>query len=156
MSETIYKVHVGDFFVEPGMLNHLGILHGGCMVRQCDSALGLVAEQYVGERVLTVAIKDFDFKERTYVGDRIDFEVSLVTTSTHTMTFYVGVNKLGFGRSPVLVGEGIFVFIAVNQDFRPIPVPPLKIKTEEQGRFVSEVNSRFGLASEDNHQSSST
>jgi len=149
VTESIYKVHIGDFFVEPRMLNHLRITHGGAMIRECDSALGLLAEKYVNGRVLTVSIRDFSFKQRTHVGDRIDFEVTMIATSTHTMTFYVNVLMLGFGRQPVSVGEGVFVFIAVDENFNPSPVPALEVHSSDQEKFIRAVRKRYGLSLDD-------
>lgn len=123
MKTAYYHVRGGDFYVEPRMLNHLNILHGGELVRQCDSTIGLLASQYAQGRVLTVAIKQLDFSKVTHVQDHIDFCMTLIKTSTHTMMFHVTVELLRFDQPPEQIGEGCFIFIAVDDQLHPRPVP---------------------------------
>ncbi|WP_057873064.1 acyl-CoA thioesterase [Loigolactobacillus rennini] len=141
----LYQYRTGDFYVEPYMLNHLNILHGGELVRQCDSAIGLLASAYAGTSVLTAAIKEFSFKRRSQIGDHINFEVSLIETSSRTMTFYATINLERLNGTNLKVGETIFIFVAVNKDFKPITIPTFTPKDINQKQFIKRIKQQFHL-----------
>ncbi|MFC6165039.1 acyl-CoA thioesterase [Lactiplantibacillus dongliensis] len=142
---TFYQVESGDFFVDADMLNHLNILHGGVLVKHCDSTIGLLANRYTHSRVLTVAIKEFNFAKPAHVGDHISFSVTLLKTSRHTMTFHVEVRRQTYDSDPVAIGNGIFIFIAVNADLKPIPVPAYTVQDPEQQAFIKQIREEFAV-----------
>ncbi|MCT3064523.1 hypothetical protein C6Y11_00810 [Lactiplantibacillus pentosus] len=139
MDNSFYQVESGDFYVEPGMLNHLKILHGGVLLKQCDSTVGLLANEYTHSRVLTVAIKQFNFTKPGHVGDHIWFRTTLLKTSRHTMTFFTEVLKRDIDNNAEKVGEGVLIFVAVDDKLRPIEVAPYYIKDMTQQRDVEQL-----------------
>lgn len=142
---AFYQVEAGDFFVGPDMLNHLNILHGGVLVKHCDSTVGLIANRYTQSRVLTVAIKTFNFMQPARVGDHISFSVTLLKTGHHTMTFYVKVWRKTFENKSEVIGTGIFVFVAVNADLKPISVAPFTVQDVEQRDFIEQIRIKFNV-----------
>lgn len=141
----LYKFHTGDFYVEPHMLNHLDILHGGELVRHCDSALGMIASAYADSRVLTVAIKEFNFSRITHVNDHISFSVTLLATSNKTMTFYVEILLENLDQPIEQVGSGIFIFVAVDESFKSTTVPQFSPEKDEQQQFVTQIRQQFHI-----------
>lgn len=141
----LYKFHTGDFYVEPHMLNHLDILHGGELVRHCDSALGMIASAYADSRVLTVAIKEFNFSRITHVNDHISFCVTLLATSNKTMTFYVEILLENLDQPIERVGSGIFIFVAVDESLKSTTVPQFIPEKDEQRQFVAQIRHQFHI-----------
>ncbi|MFO1545454.1 hotdog domain-containing protein [Lactiplantibacillus plantarum] len=139
MHNSFFQVETGDFFVEAGMLNHLGILHGGVLMKKCDSTIGMLANEYTHSRVLTVAIKEFNFTKPGHVGDHIWFRTTLLKTSHHTMTFFTEVIGTDLDGHTEKVGEGVLVFVAVNEDLKPISVTPYHITNSKQRASVNQL-----------------
>lgn len=141
----LYKFHTGDFYVEPHMLNHLDILHGGELARHCDSAIGMLASSYADSRVLTVAIKEFNFQKITHVNDHISFSVTLLATSAKTMTYYVEILLENLDQPVEKVGTGIFIFVAVDEQLKSTQVPAFEPVDVEQQQFVTQIRQQFHI-----------
>ncbi|RRK10907.1 hypothetical protein D1831_04955 [Lactiplantibacillus garii] len=146
MKNAFYQVEMGDFFVSSGMLNHLNILHGGVLLKHCDSTVGVLANRYSQSRVLTVAIKNFNFACPAHVGDHIWFRVTLLKTGHHSMTFAVSIFSQGFEDSTATkIGEGLMVFVAVSEKLRPVLVKPYVVTDAEQQTKLNELMSKFDV-----------
>ncbi|CAM3152098.1 hotdog domain-containing protein [Lactiplantibacillus plajomi] len=146
MEANFYQVHLGDFFVAPGMLNHLNILHGGVLLKHCDSTVGVLANRYSHSRVLTVAINQFEFKRPAHVEDHIWFRITLLKTGRHSMNFLAEVFSQGITQGdPVKIGEGIMVFVAVNQALRPVKIPPYQVTDTDHQTKINAIIDKFGV-----------
>ncbi|KRL62252.1 acyl-CoA thioesterase [Lactobacillus psittaci] len=145
MSFSFYKCELGDFVVTPGMLNHLGILHGGNLVKHLDSNLGIFVSRYNGTRCVTGRIDRMNFLKRSYVGDCVYFEASILKTSKHTVTVYSAIKHRKLGQKSDLIGEAVFTFVAVTPEFELVPMKPFEVINEEQKQFISEKLKQFQL-----------
>lgn len=146
MEQTFYQVDMGDFFVESGMLNHLNILHGGILLKHCDSTVGVLANRYSHSRVVTVAIKHFNFSKPAHVADRVWFRVTLLKTGHHSMTFYTEIFRQGFEEQvPTKIGDGILVFVAVDAQLKPSLIAPFTITDADQQSQVTAIMQKFNL-----------
>lgn len=146
MSNNFYKRKMADFFITPGILNHMNILHGGELVKKLDSAMGILANEYANSRVLTGRMDNMIFYKKSYVGEHINFCVTLLKTTHKTMTFYAQINKISLdGSTKVLIGEAIFTYVAVDSDLLPISVKPYVVSDSDQVDFITEVMKRFNI-----------
>ncbi|KAA9244035.1 hypothetical protein L2010_01130 [Lactobacillus mulieris] len=145
MSFSFYKCELGDFVVTPGMLNHLGILHGGKLVKHLDSSLGIFVSRYNGTRCVTGRIDQINFLKRSYVGDCVYFEASILKTSFHTITVYSAIKKRRLNQESELIGEAVFTFVAVTPEFALVPMKPFVATDECQNQFISEKLAQFRL-----------
>lgn len=148
MKNNFFKRQMADYFVTPRMLNHMNITHGGTLLDNADSAMGMFANSYCHTRTLTGRIDKFIFHKKSYVGDHISFCVTLLKTTPKTMTIYTEVNRLSLDNSSTeLIGEAVFTYVAVDEDLTPIAgsieqYHPENLKERE---YIDAIKRRFGI-----------
>lgn len=108
----------------PADTNPSGDIFGGWIMAQMDIAGGIVAGQRAQGRVATVAVNAMEFHQPVYVGDLASCyaDVTRVGRSSITVRVETIVRRRRTGES-VQVTEGIFVYVALDADGKPRPVP---------------------------------
>ena len=109
----------------PADTNPSGDIFGGWLMSQMDIAGGIAAAARAKGRAVTVAVEGMEFHQPVYVGDLVSCYADVVATGTTSIT--VKVETLAHRRAggdTVKVTEGTFVFVAIDADGRPRPVPP--------------------------------
>lgn len=138
---------MGDFFVNAGELNHMGILHGGVLVTKVDTAMGLFANSFCHKRTLTGRIDNLTFYKKSHVGDHISFKITLLKTSNMTMTIYTEIDHLSLDCSQAeKIGEAVFTYVAVDEDLKPTPINrEFTVENQEQQQFINSILKKFKL-----------
>ena len=110
----------------PGDTNPAGDIFGGWLMGQMDIVGGIVARQRARGRVVTVAVDWFMFHKPVHVGDAVCCYTDLLDigrTSIKLLNQAWILHKRQTGRR-VKVTEGIFTFVAIDEDHQKRPVPP--------------------------------
>ena len=148
MKNKFFKRQMADYFVTPRMLNHMEITHGGTLLDNADSAMGLFANSYCHTRTLTGRIDKFIFHKKSYAGDHICFCLTLLKTTAKTMTIYAEVNRISLDNSSSeLIGEAVFTYVAVNASLEPISgsIEQYHVTDAEEKEYIESVKKRFGI-----------
>jgi acyl-CoA thioesterase YciA len=104
----------------PADTNANGDIFGGWIVSQMDLAAGVLAKKLASGRVATVAIHSMTFLKPVHVGDLISCYVTLLKQGNTSMTLAVEVWAQPATQSaPYQVTEGVFIFVAIDNDGRP-------------------------------------
>lgn len=108
----------------PADTNANGDIFGGWLVSHMDLAAGVLAKKISRGRVTTVAINSMTFLKPVHVGDVVSFHVDLVKLGKTSMTIAVEAwtERLATGNK-LRVTEGIFVFVAIDDQGQPRQVP---------------------------------
>ncbi len=108
----------------PADTNPSGDIFGGWIMAQMDIAGGIAAGQRAQGRVATVAVNAMEFHQPVYVGDLVSCyaDVTRVGRSSITVRVETIVRRRRTGDS-VKVTEGTFVYVALDADGKPRPVP---------------------------------
>jgi acyl-CoA thioesterase YciA len=108
----------------PRDANPSGDIFGGWVLSQMDIAAGMTASQRSHGRVATVAIDAMSFQLPVFVGDILCVYTDIVRIGTTSMKIHVEAWALraSVGLN-VKVTEGLFTFVAIDQDRKPRPVP---------------------------------
>ena len=124
-------------FMLPEHANNLGNVHGGWLMKLIDEAGGLCATRHARLPSVTVAVDSLTFLSPVHVGDLVTFSARLTYAGRTSMEVEVHVEA-----ENVLTGErthtnsAYLVYVALGNDYRPAPVPPLILETgEERERF---------------------
>lgn len=121
---------------DPGQANFFGTLHGGVMLRLADECGAVAALRHAGGgRVTTAAIDSMTFLGPVYVGERVELvaEVTYVGRSSLEARIEIIAEPLDrVERRQVALGYGLYV--ALDDQGHPRPVPPLLLETEAERR----------------------
>ncbi|WP_062267882.1 acyl-CoA thioester hydrolase YciA [Endozoicomonas arenosclerae] len=108
----------------PADTNPNGDIFGGWLLSQMDIAGGIAAKQRSHSRISTVAIESMSFHQPVNVGDVVCCyaEILHVGTTSMRIKLEVWITNMPFNQQRVKVTEGIFTFVAIDEDGRPQPV----------------------------------
>ena len=117
--------------VQPTHTNNYESAHGGNVVKWMDEVGAMSAMRHAGETCVTAKINELDFKRPIPQGDTCVIE-SYAYAAGRTS---VRVRLRAFRESPrtgerEVTTESYFVFVAVDADGEPTPVPDLEIAGE--------------------------
>jgi uncharacterized protein (TIGR00369 family) len=114
----------------PNDANPMGNIHGGSIMKMADVATAVAAMRHCGRQVVTVALDHMDFQQPAYIGDLITItsQVDYVGRTSMVVHAIVEAENPTNGKK-VLTSSCYFTFVALNDEGRPIPVPPLLAET---------------------------
>jgi acyl-CoA thioesterase YciA len=107
----------------PGDINANGHIFGGWVLSQMDIASGIVAAREAEGAVATVAIEAMTFIAPILLHDLISVyaEVERIGRTSIAIRIEVIATR-DRGREEVKVTEGLFTFVALDENHRPRPV----------------------------------
>jgi uncharacterized protein (TIGR00369 family) len=114
--------------------NIAGYVHGGVIMRLVDTA-ALAAIKHAGGLAVTVAIDEMTFLEPIQIGHVVTLRASVNDVGTTSMECGVRVDAMDpvSGRRRH-ANSAYLVFVAVDDEGLPRPVPPLVVEGEEEVR----------------------
>jgi len=123
--------------------NLLGNVHGGAIMRLVDDAGGLAAMKHCGGPVVTAAMDEMTFLEPVYVGDVVTVKAMVNDSGRTSMEVGVRVEaeNVTSGRR-VHTSSAYLVYVALDREGKPRPVPPVVAETEEQQQRQREAKLR--------------
>jgi acyl-CoA thioesterase YciA len=109
----------------PADANQNGDIFGGWIMSQVDIAGGTVAGRIARGRVVTVAVKEFVFKQPVQIGDVLSFyvDVERIGKTSVTVTVEVYAERRPETPTVVKVTEATLTYVAIDRDGRPRSVP---------------------------------
>ena len=107
----------------PTDINSNGHIFGGWVLSQMDIAAGIVASRRAKGAVATVAIDKMEFLAPIHLRDLISVyaEVERVGRTSMAIRIEVVATRDG-GETEVKVTEGLFTFVAIDENAHPRPV----------------------------------
>jgi len=107
----------------PADTNPHGDIFGGWLLCQMDLAGSTFATRRAGGRVVTVAITAMSFHRPVLVGDEVTCFCSVERIGNTSITVKIeSWARRGLGTEAIKVTEGVFTYVHVNADGRPIPM----------------------------------
>lgn len=124
-------------------VNIAGTVHGGIVMRLVDTAAGLAAAKHACGLAVTVSIDEMSFLEPVHIGELLVLRASVNDVGTTSMECGVRVESHDVVTGRVRhVNTAYLVFVAVDDDGNPRPVPRLVAKTEVEQRRQREAKLR--------------
>lgn len=111
----------------PGDINSNGHIFGGWVLSQMDIAAGIVAAREAAGPVATVAIEAMEFIAPILLHDLISIYARVERIGRTSMGIRIEViASRDRGAREVKVTEGLFTFVALDEENRPRPVRPVE------------------------------
>ncbi len=109
---------------QPADINANGHIFGGWVLSQMDIAGGIVAGRIAQGRCATVAIEKMDFHAPILLRDLVSIYASIERRGRTSIAIRLDViASRDRGQQEVKVTSGVFTFVALDDDFRPRPLP---------------------------------
>ena len=108
----------------PSDINANGHIFGGWVLSQMDIAAGIVASRRADGPVATIAIEKMEFIAPIHLRDVISVYAHVERVGRTSMAVRIEViAHRDRGATEVKVTEGLFTFVALDENHRPRPVP---------------------------------
>lgn len=123
--------------------NIAGIVHGGEVMKLVDTAAGLVAIKHAGGMCVTVSMDEMSFLHPVHVGDLVTVKASVndVGRTSLEIGARVEVEDVVSGER-MHTSSAYLVFVALDDDGKPRPVPPLEASNATERRRQREAKMR--------------
>ena len=109
----------------PGDINANGHIFGGWVLSQMDIAAGIVASRRARGPVATIAIEAMKFITPIHLRDLISVYAHIERVGRTSMGVRIEViAERDLGETQVKVTEGLFTFVALDENHQPRPVDP--------------------------------
>lgn len=130
-------------FMQPEHSNSLGNVHGGVILKLCDECGGIIASRHSRRPAVTVTVDSVNFLKPVMLGrllhvhgritwvGRTSIEVELCVEAEHLLT-----------GERLLTNDAYFVYVALDENRRPAPVPPLRLESDDERRRFAEGEAR--------------
>ncbi len=148
MSKQEKSLHM-TILMTPDMANFSGNVHGGSILKLLDQVAYACAARYCKSYVVTISLDQVTFKAPIKVGE-------LVTFRAHVN--YVGNSSLEVGvkvfaedlqsKKTRHTNSCYFTMIAMGEDRKPIPAPPLELENEFEKKLYEAAAMRKQLREE--------
>ena len=123
------------YLVMPHQANPHGTVFGGVVMAWMDMVAAMTAQRHCGKEVVTAGIDSLVFKEPINIGDHVVLRASINYVSRSSMEVGVQVAREDpyTGRQLVATTAHL-TFVALDENKKPTPVPPVLPQTEQEKR----------------------
>jgi len=127
----------------PTDANVAGSVHGGAVMRLCDEAAGTAAARHCRRMVVTAAMGRMTFLMPIRVGQLVTFRASVNAVWRTSMEVGVRVEAEDIATGAVYhTNSAYLTMVAVDEQGRPVPVPPLVLGDDIDRRREREAQLR--------------
>jgi uncharacterized protein (TIGR00369 family) len=119
----------------PDTANFAGNVHGGTLLKLLDQVAYACASRYAGRYVVTLSVDQVMFRRPVHVGELVTLMASVNHTGTSSME--VGIKVIAEdirSQAERHVNSCFFTMVAVDDERRPVPVPPLRPASADERR----------------------
>jgi uncharacterized protein (TIGR00369 family) len=130
-------------FLQPEHSNSLGNVHGGVILKLCDECGGIIASRHARRPSVTVTVDSVTFHRPIHVGQVlfVHGRITYVGTTSMEVELRVEAEDLLSGET-THTNSAYFVYVALDDQLRPTPVPALALQTDEERRRFEEGRAR--------------
>lgn len=127
----------------PQDANPMGNVHGGVIMKHIDEAAGVAAMRHARRPSVTASLDRLDFHYPVFVGNLLILKASVNMVGRTSMELGVRVEAEDLRTGQVRhTASAYLTFVALDENGRPTPVPPLTLDGEEERRRHQEALNR--------------
>lgn len=144
-----------SILMTPDMANFIGNVHGGDLLKMLDQVAYACASRYSGSYVVTLSVDQVMFREPIYVGELVTFAASVNYVGTTSMEIGIRVEAEDVrARTIRHTNSCYFTMVAIDDNGKPTPIPPLDIKNDLQQCRADAAFERKSLRMQDSQRPS--
>ena len=129
--------------------NLIGNVHGGVIMHEVDMAAGTVAARHCGRVCVTAAIDELSFLQPVYVGDVLFVHARVNDVGRTSLEVGVRVEAEPWrGGTRRHTTSAYLVMVCLDDDGRPVEVPPLLVDGEDERRRQAQARIRRDIRKE--------
>jgi len=123
--------------------NTAGFVHGGTVMKLCDEAAGIASIKHSRSRVVTAAMDRMTFLTPVHVGELLTLKAAVNAVWRTSMEVGVRVEAENPRTGEVHhTNTAYLTMVAVDDDGKPLGVPPLEVSSPEEQRREREAQVR--------------
>jgi acyl-CoA hydrolase len=123
--------------------NTAGDVHGGTIMYLCDEVAGIAAIRHCGRRVVTAGMDRMTFDHPVRVGNLVTVKATVNAAWRTSMEVGVRVEAENVRSGEVTYSSVAYLtMVALDDEGRPTPVPPLAPETDDERRREREAQLR--------------
>jgi acyl-CoA hydrolase len=124
-----------QFISEPSTVNYGGKVHGGAVLKWIDQAAYTCARSYAQGYCVTAYLGGTHFKSPIGIGDLVTVHARVIDTGRTSIHIAVDVEARSFEDAAFTDKvHCVAVFVHVDENGRPQPVPPWAPRTDAERR----------------------
>lgn len=129
--------------VLPNDTNQLGNLLGGTLMHWIDIAAAIAAQRHAERVCVTASVDELNFHDPIKLGEVVTLQASVNRAFRSSMEIGVVVTARGLrGSGPRKANNAYLTFVAIDEQGKPVSVPPVLPETEEEKRRFEEALER--------------
>ena len=122
----------------PSDANPSGNVHGGEIMKLIDECAGAAAGRHARQRVVTARVDELSFLAPVFVGNLVTARASVNDVGTKSMEIGVRVDAEDILTGKVVhVSSAYLVYVAIDANGKPAPIPLVVAETEEEQRRMA-------------------
>ncbi|UCG49272.1 MAG: acyl-CoA thioesterase [Phycisphaerales bacterium] len=123
------------YLIMPHQANPHGTAFGGVIMAWIDMIAGMAAQRHCGKEVVTAGIDSLAFKEPIRIGDHVLLRALVNYVSRSSMEVGVRVTREDpYTGQQVIATTAHLTFVALDENKKPTPAPPIQPETEAEKR----------------------
>lgn len=132
--------------VLPTHTNALGSIFGGVVMSWIDIAAAIAAQRHTRKQVVTASIDALNFVAPVYKGWIVNLKASVNFAAKTSMEIGVRIDA----ENPITgqkfhTASAYLTFVALDESFKPTPIPPVLPQTADQKRRYERAQERRRL-----------
>ena len=126
-------------FMQPEHANSLGNVHGGVVLKLCDECGGIIAARHARRPSVTVTIDSVTFHHPVHLGRLLLVHGRITYVGNTSMEIELRVETENLLTGEVIhTNSAYFVYVALDDQRRPTPVPRMLLETDDERRRFEE------------------
>ena len=123
------------YLVMPQQANPQGTAFGGAIVSWIDMVAAMAGQRHCGREVVTAEIDTLVFRHPVHIGDHVVLRASVNYVSRSSMEVGVQVTRENpYTGEQIVATTAHLTLVALGEDKKPTPVPPLLPQTPDEKR----------------------
>ena len=131
------------YLVMPQQANPQGTAFGGAIVSWIDMVAAMAGQRHCGCEVVTAEIDTLVFRHPIRIGDHVVLRAAVNYVSRSSMEVGVQVTREDpYTGEQIVATTAYLTLVALDENKRPAPVPPLLPQTKDEKRRYEEAKGR--------------